>query len=394
MAESTAGGSTVASVGAGLYQLLLVTTRRADLAQNEAIGTDHLLAGLMLAVRPLQAVFDPPGPDVAAALSRRTRAGWRAATTASTSAGWEALGALREAHWNATVGWPRPRRIAHRSAPAWEQEVQEAVERALHHALAQGRGWAGEADLFAGLLDDPGNRAGDFLRENRVDRESARARIDRVWPDRTAGPRTPIADVLRKMGVLTDPAAPDAPTGRGGRFAARVIPLFAGAGPLLAELERQTVVQAIRVNQRSVTSAHLVLAVLAYEQQLRVTGLRPTGPAAAGSRPVLLELGASYPDAPGVAARIEAQGPPAPARKGRAVRARADGTQWTEAAADACDRARAAGGRRGVGAGSLHLLRAALTGTDDTGRRLLTGLGLDPERVLTAVGTRLGDQSP
>ena len=392
MSPETSGGRMVDEtwVGAPLYQLLLVTTRRADLTGSRAIGTDHLLASLMLDVPGLQAVFDAPGPDLAKALSRRTREGWQPATTAWTTGGWEALGALREAHWTATVRWRRPRRLERLDAPRWEQEVQEAVERALHHARRDGRAWAGQADLVDGLLDDPGNRAGDFLRENHVDPASARGQIGRVWPRRDVAPRTPMAVFLRRMGCLTDPAEPDARPTRGYRFAARLNPLFAEAGPILSELEEQAVVQGIRLEQRRVTTAHLVLAVLAFEQELRVTGLRPAGPAAEASVPVLFDLGAVHSAAPAIAARIEARGEPAPERKRRAIRARADETRWTVGAADACDRAREAGGRRGVGAGSLHLLRAALAGRDDAGRRLVTGLGLDPHRVLAAIDARLG----
>jgi hypothetical protein len=366
-----------------MFSVLLYSCLHAVKSRSATIGTDDLLGGLFAQAPRLRAAFDTRPPA--------SPAGWRSrqrpllVPTASTCVEWEALGVLREVHWRVTVDWrPAPAGVGE---PVWEDEVRCAVEEALRSAAERGRWWAGLDDLFHALMADPYNRANDVVRHH-LTGPVVGGVTEWVWPGGDTQRPIMMVDRLAQMGILADLGS-DTRTTRTGRLVARLVPLVTQASPVLVELENQAAIQAIRLAHERVTTAHLMLAVLAFEHQQGITGLSPRAGTGRTNQPLLAELGATYPQAVGRAAAIEPAGDLAPPRRRRAIRTRPGYPRWTAAAARAADHARQLAVGGGIPAGSLHLIHAALGESDGAAARLLSALSVDPEQVLARTRSQL-----
>jgi hypothetical protein len=314
----------------------------------------------------------------------------------------EVDGALREVRW-ARFSLDVSRRVASGSAvPRFGGEVRDALRRSLVRAGTEGVRWVGATYLLDEVLADPGGTAHQLLLRCGV--EPARL-LDAVHAeDRSKDdePPTPMVDTLRWYG-----------SGSSGRLARALGRLFkagvtraAGTGISAQTLELEATGRAVWLGHPTVTTAHLLLAVAALDEQVALAErARPDRSVPAGllaanrGGAVLTANGVTYPAALRIVATSAdldealppaTDGPPAP-RSGHGGGDPAPGTgplgpAWSASALAARADLRAAYRSSGDSVGSTHLLAAALTQPDAAAQRLLRGLGADPAAV--AAGAR------
>lgn len=362
-----------------MRRVLLGACRVARRQRTSSVRADHLLVSLLRHEPELRRVltFRTPDPEMA---DRRLGPSHLVIGGMSPELELELQGALREAHWK--VFGLAGRSIVRRPPPTppWDPEASDAVALALRLAASRGLSWSGENHLLEALLAEPGNSAGRFLRQRRVDLSMFDEAARRLWPPTYEEARFPaVAYFLRECGVLVDPTHPGRKTGR---WLALFTRLAGHASPVLVALEHEAIIQAVRLAQAQVTTAHLLLAIILFEEEMATTGLRPRTELLRANDIVLLRYGVSYGSAVANAAAATAVGAVAPPRRGRPWRTKPDNPPWTVAAADAAERARTMAAVSGVPEGSLHLLLSILERSDEVAARLMVDLDVDVAEVI------------
>ncbi|MDA3642595.1 hypothetical protein LZ318_39270 [Saccharopolyspora indica] len=265
-------------------------------------------------------------------------------------------GLLREAAWAA--------RQTDSDVPPPTGALRAALRQALLYADEHGTPRANTTHLLMGLLHTPDNRAHEALRERRVDRSDVLARL-RVHP--SAGepgepPHTDTARTLRKMGLLD---------GQRGQMSVRLVAkLFGNGAPVFMALRMEARRQAVRLGHGEMTTAHLLLAVLALDEQLTTAGQR-FSPELAGSNTA--------------AERLRARGLTlhAAADAARNLFPEAENHPYAEkfpenpALEKVLTKARWRAGEDRVPAGTDHLLAELLAEPDGPVTALLSGIGID-----------------
>lgn len=292
---------------------------------------------------------------------------------------------MRDVRWR-VFGWAKP------GAPEWEDEVFAALRLAMATAVAQDARWVGADHLLEALLTDPSNSASRYIREKGVDLDLLGAVAERIWRGGDSErPRSELVDLLGKIGYFTN-------SGQGSgrslalkkRWMTWLIRLLAQTTPVLAFLESEAVAETVRLGHDRTTLIHLIMAALALEEEIQAGGLYLKDEYRLANDLVLIPQGIDRERALVVAASMPQEGAIAPPQSRRSVRNSSKNPPWTESAARAVETARRMGRSGGkIAEGSAHLLYAALTDSDDSGRRLLRELSVDPVAVQDLLSRRL-----
>ncbi|MEU0558684.1 hypothetical protein [Dactylosporangium sp. NPDC006015] len=332
-------------VAQGLYRILVGACQVAKSRQQATIGADDIQESMRRRIPN----FVPGRLAGAGPLADRP-GGW---------AGFEVAATLRQARWEAfrSPGRRRPGDAIH-----WGDDVPAAIRRAIDLA-PPARPAVGTGDLaavlFTGYSALPGT--GGI-----------------AWPKDDDRPLRPLTDYLLHWRYVTpDPQPQQKPPAR---WVSAYTSLTAGADVVLANLELEAIRQAVRLGRDRVTTADLVLAVAAFEDELAARRLRPVQ----AHRSLLTVRGLTSADAALAATTATDTDDPAvagPARR-RAWRTNPNNPPWSTAAAAAADQARTTAAAAGVPAGSAQLLSAALTVPDNAAWTLLRALHTDPSEVL------------
>ncbi|MEU8406298.1 Clp protease N-terminal domain-containing protein [Micromonospora sp. NPDC048842] len=380
------------TIGGGLYAVLRRAADEAARLKQVSIGSDDLLFALLgryPRLRPAVPVRAQPREPAASDATDDVFG-------LSVEVTFELVRAQREAYWR-SFGWPGPAVDRLARAVGWELEAESVLRMAAQLALHRQARWVGSDHLLETLLEGPGDRAQRYVDLDRLIPGRLDDAVAQIWP---RGDQEPpwlgLAAPLRQLGVLTGPGAGAV---RSGRLATRLISsasrLFSQTTPALGWLELEAVAETVRVGHDRTSPAHLILAVLVLEEEMRAGELRPAGPSGSGNEALLDHVGLTRQEAGLVVAAARYGGEFAGPRPKRAWRTDRTNPPWTVAAARIAERARELStlGAR-LPAGSIHLLHAALTDPDEEARRLLTELGVDPSVVRDLAARRLGLVQP
>ncbi|MEU8331543.1 Clp protease N-terminal domain-containing protein [Micromonospora sp. NPDC048839] len=374
-------------VGGGLHSVLRRAAREAARLKKLSVGADDLLFGLVGRYPQLRAAI-----PVESEPQSRTTYDVPDQPELPLTLTVELTRAMRETYWNC-FGWPGPARVRLAETLGWEPEARAVLGVAAHLAVLRRASSVGSGHLLEALLDEPGNSAHRYIVWHRL----VPGRLDdvtaRLWPrgDREA-PRSGLADPLRQIGVLVGGGQQPS---RGGRLASRLIAsgsrLLAQTTPTLGGLELEAVAETVRLGHDRTSPAHLMAAVLVLEEEMRAGVLRPAGASALANEILLGHFGPTRQEAGLVLAETSFDGEFVGSRPRRAWRTDPTNPPWTVAADRIAERAREVStlGAR-LPAGSAHLVYAALTDPDEDARRLLAGLGVDPNVVCDLAARRLG----
>jgi hypothetical protein len=374
----------VAAVGDGTYHTLVGACRVARARRAVGVGTDDILASMIRRTPDLGGVLGFPArsSSTSYALPSMYQPGGLVGEGEV-----EVLGVMRQAHWE-VFGVSSQRRPGQAACPQWDMEAIAVVKRSLVAARSAGLPWAGNRQLFDELLADREGAAMKLLREHRVNMAMLDEAARRAWPAEIRDPpRLEMVHNLAYWGLLI-PAGTLDPKRRRPNLLSIFTSFFADASVILAMLERAAIIEAVRTGHARVSTAHLILSVLRFEEEIAASGLLFLPSYAQANAPILSTYGSSYRHRLEVASKIDSIGPTASRKRRRPWRVDPRNPSWTANAAEVADRARdlAGGGSR---AGSLHLLQAALSGAGDEGESLLRPLGLDPVEVLADIAQRL-----
>lgn len=284
---------------------------------------------------------------------------------------------LREAEWTARQtakrGGKAPLSADRRPLPT--EALVAAIGRAFLRARELDVSRANATHLLMGLLHDPDNRAGEVLLEQRLDRDELLPRLA-VHPSAHQD-GTPHADSvtgLHNMGVLAQRSR----VLWGG--IARFLSNGGFGSPVLPTVRREAKRQAVRLGHPNVTTAHLLLAVLALDDQLATTGhqLRDELARSNTGAELLRARGVTLHAAINAAADLvqvdqHRPGPPAPQEEGDVeqalIRARLHAHK-----------------RKDPTTGTTHLLAELLANSDDPSTALLAATGADTDELRQALG--------
>jgi Clp amino terminal domain, pathogenicity island component len=356
--------------GGGTLRVLVGACRLAAKEKKPGIWTDDVLRSLTQLVAELRAVRSFPPATVA---FHRDYVVGDPAVPLPAALDWEVEAVLRVAHWK-VLGFTNPDG-SRPPRPWWEAETVAAVRAAAALAAARGQEIVGRNHLLEALLSFPGNRARHYLERSRVDQAMLDQAMRRRWPVTDSEPPTyALAEFLQQTGVLVDPSRPQR-EGKG-RWMARMVRRVNEREPLLVGLELQAKTEAVRLGHAAVGLPHLLLAIMTLEAELAATGLRPLAVYAKANTAILEPLGVTHDAAIRVATPVPAGTPLAPPQKRRPWHGGRGDPRWTASAARVSERA-------GGSAGSVGLLRSVLSDEDDSGRRFLAALGIQPAIVET-----------
>lgn len=327
---------------------------------QRAVGTEHVLSALLDGDSAAGEVLAPTvrasGSMMGLIRAKGIGDRWVYDDAAEPVGDLAVTGLLRETAWAA--------RRKDSEVPPPTGALRAALRQALLYAAEHGTPRANMTHLLMGLLHVPENRAHEVLREHRVDRDDVLARLRVHSGAREPGepPHTDTALTLRKMGLLA---------GQRGQTSVRLVAkLFSNGAPVFMALRREARRQAIRLGHRERTTAHLLLAVLALDEQLTAAGGQ-FSPELAGSntaaerlrdREVTLNTAAN--------ALLEL----VPAAENRSHDEELPEDQTIETV---LSKARWRADEAGVPAGTTHLLAELLAGPDEVVAELLTRLGVD-----------------
>jgi hypothetical protein len=181
--------------------------------------------------------------------------------------GFEVDASLREAVWRA-YGMGRIR-ACEDPLGFWSACARSSLAQAMRRAIALDVGPAGPIELLEAVVDSPCGHARRLLTMSGLPPEkvlrAARTNAGRLTAER---PRTPLLEAIRWSDVVVGDPAP-----WWERAGVRLVLLGRRIEPLLLGLELEANRQAIRVNSRYVNTAHLLLAVLELEEQLKIAGV-------------------------------------------------------------------------------------------------------------------------
>jgi hypothetical protein len=278
----------------------------------------------------------------------------------------EALGLLHEARWFAFGLYPAGPRADR--GPKWSHDLYACVRRAQYAAAADHRRYVELDDLARAALGGwaPGLRA--LSADYGLDTARLLAAVGRVpaeWE-----PRTPAVHLMRGHGHLGRPSHPL--VGQAWRRRAR----RAGGGDLPWVVEEEARRQAIRLAGGQVRGVHLLLAILAIDEQLAATEWADVGLARfREAASVLRSTGLSHSDLSMAAARaVTATQPSAPSRPRREWRSHPS-LLWTVAAEDCAERM-----RQPSGLDATHLVVDVLESDPSAGDDIRR-CGVDPDPI-------------
>ncbi|WP_127504077.1 Clp protease N-terminal domain-containing protein [Actinoplanes solisilvae] len=376
-----------AQVSNGTWSLLREACLVAAEQQQGAIETDLMLIGL---ANCLPVFRDILGPTPGNVWDPGVRPPWTPSRVGLPPEAELAVSrALRETHWK-QFGW------AQAGAPAWSEEAVETVRYAMALAVARDAPWMGLDHLLEALLADPATAASHYARRWGVDLDALTEIAERIWP--TPGgqpPRRALVRSLSQVGVLTadgeDEERRSAP--RKQRLWAGAAKLVMQTGPALGYLEYEATAEAVRSGHDRATPAHLLSAVILFEEELAASDLSPRSEYRVACDAVLLPLGLDPVAARLALAAMTPEGDIASPERRRSWRTNPKNPQWTVAAARAAEAARHLPfPGTAHPAGSAHLLYAVLSDPDDAGCRLLREVSVDPAAVLGVLAHRLGEK--
>jgi hypothetical protein len=345
------------------------------------VEEDHLLAGLLRVLPPV----DLGIMDAVRRLRRQIGATeFGSAGSAPAELGsyrsdldLELDGALREARSEA---W-RQAGVPTSKPPPWSARARAVVWDALITASSaevrlMGAGHVLEASL--GAADD---HMQALLRQHELDVQRLRDAAHASIAVENNEPWTPCAGDLWRCRV----AVPIDGPGPGVQFPRLLVAYTirkTQASPTLYSLELEAARQATRLGHPRVTTAHLVAAIVAVDDQLRIARLAFAPEYAEANRAgaALSRTGVCLDGTLRSLATMTFDGAVAPADRRRLWRSKPWLPRWTVDAVEAAENARSAGGRKS--AGSSHLLAAALGEGGGPAWRLLDELGVDPRALL------------
>ncbi|NMO55721.1 hypothetical protein HH310_31630 [Actinoplanes sp. TBRC 11911] len=368
-------------VGGGFYWVLRGAGRAAVALRQPVIAANTMLISLINNFPAFRPLFSSRPTERAP--NERSDAGVRRVELPA-DAEFELSRTLRETHWRA-FGWSR------QADSGWADEARMAARLAMAIAVARRARWVGPDHLLEALLADPSNTAGSLVGGQGVDLDLLTEVARRTWPvDGGEPPYRGLAGPLNRIGILAGPQGENRSrsTALTQRVVAGATSLFAQASPVLAALEEESTAETVRLGHDRTTPAHLVLAVLVLEHEMTSSGLHPASEWLEACGFVLRDLSLERKTV--VLPPFQDDALALPQRR-RAWRRNPKNPPWTASAARAADQARlVARGQRGPGAGSAHLLYAALADPDDSGRRLLAENLVDPVVVRGMLADRLG----
>ncbi len=212
---------------------------------------------------------------------------------------------------------------------------------------------------------------GSQVRLERIQRLLQRGRLENLpWPPHDEKPLAESVGFLASWGVLVPDGSSELAEPKVG-WMSRAISFLAESSMVLASLEFEAIRQAVRLGQAQVTPAHLLLAVMALEDQVSSTRVRFAGRRSAMvNAPVLSQFGMTMREARPVVRDGIAE-PSVGVQRRRAWRTNPRNPSWGISAARIADEARM--DSTGLGSGALHLV---------AGRELLGVVGADPAQVL------------
>lgn len=349
------------------------------------IGTDYVLAAL---ARQLPAMRRELSPH-----SVRIRHGLRSGgTEPALSPGisdqdFETLALLRAASRDSLNGASRRASL---TSSVWTEGVRSAVGEALLQARHNGAQYAHGMHLVVAILGNRDYDACHLLRSLGIEAADLLRQLPVTETVRENG--TPIAfvpNLLSLFGVLETGGRQPA-LNRLRPWVGRRLLRLPRTGVFLPFVEQEAIRQAVRGGSGQVTEAHLLVALVALEQQLLATGKRFGEPWGAynGAGALLRECAVGYRPVAVRAAQFQA----ASARTDRRRRWR--GLRGEPAfgfdAAEAVERAERLASENGHRyTGTSHLLAAMLTYQDGLASRLLQEVGVDTGKVKATTTSRL-----
>lgn len=281
-----------------VMDLLVETLRRAVRRELPAVGTDTLLAALVMGDTDAGAAI-APGMRKAGALSGmisgRAGRGWVSddeVHSAPVAVGAEADGvevdaAWREARWRFGLGSRGSASQSGPVLPGMTGAMRACLLLALRSARAEGTTAVRCRHVARALLDLPDSRAREALLLQRLDPAAAATALDRLdasAPAETAGPESRGVTLLRRAGTL----------GKSGNRLTRALTSWtSGAAvngsPVLFAVSVEAVRQAVRCGRAAAEPVDLLLGILALDRALSVAGHSLPGPlSGANSAPALL----------------------------------------------------------------------------------------------------------
>ncbi|WP_433337541.1 Clp protease N-terminal domain-containing protein [Spirillospora sp. CA-294931] len=361
----------IAGVSREVVEALVGAFRRAIRLDRPTVGTEHLLFALLKGGSAASEVL-APGVRVSGSLmgviAAKDEVRWlseeRADDTAS--AGDPAVVALlREAEWLARQ---KQRPDGEQPSPLLPTgALAAAIRQAFPHAHERGVSRTNATHLLMGLLHDPGNRACEALLEQRLDRDELVARLaEHPSAHQDGTPHSDAIEGLRNLGML------DQERGKLWGGLARALSSGGFGSPIVLTVRQEARRGAVRLGHSTVTTVHLLLAVLALDDQLTSAGLRlrdglernNTGAESLRARGVTLPTALDAATELIPADQTE-PGSPVPLK-------------LSDGAEQALTRARlSANARKDPSTGTTHLLGALLADPGDPCDTLLTTLGVD-----------------
>ncbi|MFF3242846.1 Clp protease N-terminal domain-containing protein [Streptomyces sp. NPDC002870] len=281
-----------------VMDLLVETLRRAVRRELPAVGTDTLLAALVLGDTDAGAAI-APGMRKAGALSGlisgRAGRGWVSddeVHSAPVAAGAEADevevdAAWREARWRFGLGSRGSASESGPMLPGMTGAMRACLLLALRSARAEGTTAVRCRHAARALLDLPDSRAREALLLQGLDPAAAATALDRLDASaqaETAGPESRGVTLLRRAGTL----------GKSGNRLTRALTSWtSGAAvngsPVLFAVSVEAVRQAVRCGRAAAEPVDLLLGILALDRALSVAGHSlPGSLSGANSAPALL----------------------------------------------------------------------------------------------------------
>lgn len=277
--------TTVAVAGAttefesDVMDLLVEALRQADRRECPAVGTDTLLAALVMGDTDAGAAI-APGMRKAGALSGiisgRAGRGWVSddgGDSAQVAAGadeQEVTAAWREAHWRLGLGSRGPAADSGRERPGMTGAMRASLLLALRSARAEGAIAVRCRHVARALLDLPDSRAREALLSRGLDAATAATALDALDTRALAeseGPESRAVTLLRRSGTL----------GKSGNRLTRALTSWTSGSahygsPVPFAVSVEATRQAVRCGRTAAEPVDLLLGILALDRALSVAG--------------------------------------------------------------------------------------------------------------------------
>lgn len=382
-------------MSAALIGSLTGAYRWATRAGLAAVGTEHVL--YEHASRPSAAARKAIAPAALAEVCRLVESGTFQSGRSGPAAEARSFpvdSVLREARWEAVRSLPRHLVKEIVQLPRWTAGLRSGVGQALTTARDHGALHPHGDHVLLGILADPDSGASRLL-STAGQRRSAT--ITALSADNLLGldgkAWLPAVEMLQVTGVVTDgplvsrsPATTRLLTRVMGRMASGVRRAGGHGSPVAACLQTESVRQAVLLGDAAVEPRHVLLAVLALDDQLtQAARSLPARIARENTAAALLaEHGLAYAQAVPAAGQLVVQATGTVTEAPGLIFA-PDGPEapgWTESGAAIWARARAHAGQSGhKSTGTSHVLLALLDDPAGEADRLLRACEVDPAVV-------------